>query len=132
MAVHGKAHAQEQRQVKPPRLSEPDTTMTARTHPGAKGKGLSYNGEHCANTRTRESVRVLTVDVQRCGEDLTDAACQATSGAPLSTSCSRRLRRRQIKPVPLPRQGCYQMLGKPLQLLPRIEGLRRKLMRRLS
>ena len=49
---------------------------TARTRPGAKGKGPSSNGERCANTRTRESIRVLTVDAcQRCGEDLTDAAC---------------------------------------------------------
>ena len=49
---------------------------TARTRPGAKGKGLSYNDARCANTRTRESIRVLTVDAcQRCGEDLTDAAC---------------------------------------------------------
>ena len=49
---------------------------TARTRPGAKGKGPSHNGERCANTRTRESIRVLTVDAcQRCGEDLTDAAC---------------------------------------------------------
>ena len=38
--------------------------------------GPSYNGERCANTRTRESVRVLTVDAcQRCGKDLTAAAC---------------------------------------------------------
>ena len=49
---------------------------TARTRPGAKGKGPSYNGERCANTRTREYVKVLSVDAcQRCGEDLTDAAC---------------------------------------------------------
>ena len=34
------------------------------------------NHERCANTRTRESVRVLRVDAcKRCGEDLTDAAC---------------------------------------------------------
>ena len=49
---------------------------TARTRPGAKGKGPSYNDARCANTRTRESIRVLSVDAcQRCGEDLTDAAC---------------------------------------------------------
>ena len=50
---------------------------TARIRPGAKGReGPSHNGERCANTRTRESIRVLTVDAcQRCGEDLTDAAC---------------------------------------------------------
>ena len=29
---------------------------TARTRPGAKGKGPSSNGERCANTRTREYV----------------------------------------------------------------------------
>ena len=56
--------------------SQSPNDETARTHPGAKGKGPSYNGERCANTRTRESIRVLTVDAcQRCGEDLTDAAC---------------------------------------------------------
>ena len=49
---------------------------TARTRPGAKGKGPSSNDARCANTRTRESVKVLTVDAcERCGEDLTDAAC---------------------------------------------------------
>ena len=49
---------------------------TARTGPGAKGKGPSYNDARCANTRTRESARVLSVDAcGRCGEDLTDAAC---------------------------------------------------------
>ena len=49
---------------------------TARTRPGAKGKGPASNEERCANTRTRESVRVLRVDAcQRCGEDLSDAAC---------------------------------------------------------
>ena len=49
---------------------------TALTRPGAKGKGPSLNHERCANTRTRESVRVLSVDAcERCGEDLSDAAC---------------------------------------------------------
>ena len=49
---------------------------TARTRPGAKGKGPSYNDARCANTRTREYVKVLSVDAcGRCGEDLTDAAC---------------------------------------------------------
>ena len=49
---------------------------TARSRPGAKGKGPSYNGERCANTRTREYVKVLSVDAcARCGEDLTDTAC---------------------------------------------------------
>ena len=49
---------------------------TARTGPGAKGKGPSYNDARCANTRTRESIRVLAVDAcGRCGEDLTDTAC---------------------------------------------------------
>ena len=51
--------------------SQSPNDETARTHPGAKGKGPSYNGERCANTRTRESITVLTVDAcQRCGEDL--------------------------------------------------------------
>ena len=58
----------------PPSQSPNDAT--ARTRPGAKGKGPSYNAERCANTRTREHVRVLAVDsCARCGEDLTDTAC---------------------------------------------------------
>ena len=58
----------------PPSQSPNDAT--ARTRPGAKGKGPSYNAERCANTRTREHVRVLGVDsCARCGEDLTDTAC---------------------------------------------------------
>ena len=49
---------------------------TARTRPGAKGKGPSYNAERCANTRTREHVRVLGVEsCTHCGADLSDAAC---------------------------------------------------------
>ena len=49
---------------------------TARTRPGAKGRGPSTNAESCANTRTREHVRVLGVDAcERCGEDLTSTAC---------------------------------------------------------
>ena len=47
----------------PPSQSPNDAT--ARTRPGAKGKGPSYNGERCANTRTREYVKVLSVDA--CG-----------------------------------------------------------------
>ena len=58
----------------PPSQSPNDAT--ARTRPGAKGKGPSTNVESCANTRTREHVRVLAVAAcERCGEDLTDAAC---------------------------------------------------------
>ena len=41
--------------------SQSPNDETARTHPGAKGKGPSYNGERCANTRTREYVKVLTL-----------------------------------------------------------------------
>ena len=56
--------------------SQSPNDETARSAPGAKGKGPSHNDARCANTRTRESIRVLTVDAcQRCGEDLTDAAC---------------------------------------------------------
>ena len=56
--------------------SQSPNDETARTRPGAKGKGPSLNDARCANTRTRESVRVLTVDAcGRCGEHLTDAAC---------------------------------------------------------
>ena len=56
--------------------SQSPNDETARTGPGAKGKGPSYNDARCANTRTRESARVLSVDAcGRCGEHLTDAAC---------------------------------------------------------
>ena len=56
--------------------SQSPNDETARTRPGAKGKGPSLNDARCANTRTRESARVLSVDAcGRCGEHLTDAAC---------------------------------------------------------
>ena len=56
--------------------SQSPNDATARTRPGAKGKGPSTNVESCANTRTREHVRVLAVAAcERCGENLTDAAC---------------------------------------------------------
>ena len=56
--------------------SQSPNDATARSRPGAKGKGPSYNDARYANTRTREHVRVLAVDsCARCGEDLTDTAC---------------------------------------------------------
>ena len=56
--------------------SQSPNDATARSRPGAKGKGPSYNDARYANTRTREHVRVLGVDsCARCGEDLTDTAC---------------------------------------------------------
>ena len=56
--------------------SQSPNDETARTRPGAKGKGPSHNDARCANTRTREYVKVLSVDAcGRCGEDLPDAAC---------------------------------------------------------
>ena len=56
--------------------SQSPNDATARTRPGAKGKGPSYNDAKCANTRTREHVRVLGVEsCARCGEDLADTAC---------------------------------------------------------
>ena len=56
-----------------PASQSPDDA-TAR--PGAKGKGPSTNDAQCANTRTREHVRVLAVEsCARCGEDLADTAC---------------------------------------------------------
>ena len=74
----------------PPPQSPNDAT--ARTRPGAKGKGPASNDVRCANTRTRERVRVLAVNAcARCGEDLASTPpAPATSGAPSSTSCSRR------------------------------------------
>ena len=44
--------------------SQSPNDETARTRPGAKGKGPSLNDARCANTRTRESVRVLTVEMR--------------------------------------------------------------------
>ena len=49
---------------------------TALVRPGAKAKGPAHNAERCANTRTREHVKVLHVErCGRCGEDLTDTDC---------------------------------------------------------
>ena len=69
--------------------SQSPNDETARPRPGAKGKGPSYNDARCANTRTRESIRVLTVDAcQRCGEDLTDAACTGRERRTLTSRAS--------------------------------------------
>ena len=58
----------------PPSQSPDDAT--ARTRPGAKGKGPSTNDAQCANTRTRTCVAELRVEsCARCGEDLADTAC---------------------------------------------------------
>ena len=58
----------------PPSQSPDDAT--ARTRPGAKGKGPASNEARAANTRTRTYVTELHVDsCARCGEDLTDTAC---------------------------------------------------------
>ena len=58
----------------PPSQSPDDAT--ARTRPGAKGKGPASNEARAANTRTRTYVTELRVDAcARCGEDLTDTAC---------------------------------------------------------
>ena len=49
---------------------------TALARPGAKAKGPAHHAGHCANTRTREHVKVLTVErCARCGEDLADTDC---------------------------------------------------------
>ena len=40
--------------------SQSPNDNTARTRPGAKGKGPSHNDARCANTRTRESIRTVT------------------------------------------------------------------------
>ena len=51
-----------------------DETALARA--GAKAKGPAHHAGHCANTRTREHVKVLTVErCARCGEDLADTDC---------------------------------------------------------
>ena len=60
----------------PPSQSPDDAT--ARTRPGAKGKGPASNEARAANTRTRTYVTELRVDsCARCGEDLTDTAATA-------------------------------------------------------
>ena len=56
---------------------------TARTRPGAKGKGPSSNGERCANTRTREYVTGASPAFTRAM--MSAARCRACS-AP-STPC---------------------------------------------
>ena len=67
--------------------SQSPNDETARTGPGAKGKGPSYNDARCANTRTRESITVLSVDAcGRCGEDFagtgTRPDCSVIPGTP--------------------------------------------------
>ena len=71
----------------PPSQSPNDAT--ARTRPGAKGKGPSYNEARCANTRTREHVRVLASILARAA-----AKTSPTPPAPVrrsvgSGSCGR-------------------------------------------
>ena len=76
MAVFMEKHTPKSSANSSPPASQSPNDDTARTRPGAKGKGPSYHDARYANTRTRESARVLSVDAcQRCGEDLTDAAC---------------------------------------------------------
>ena len=58
----------------PPSQSPDDAT--ARTRPGAKGKGPASNEARAASTRTRTYVTELRVEsCARCGEDLTGTAC---------------------------------------------------------
>ena len=58
-----------------PASQSPDDA-TARTRPGAKGKGPASNEARAANTRTRTYVTELRVEsCARCGEDLTGTAC---------------------------------------------------------
>ena len=58
-----------------PASQSPDDA-TARSRPGAKGKGPASNEARAANTRTRTYIAELCVDsCARCGEDLTDTAC---------------------------------------------------------
>ena len=115
----------------PPSQSPNDAT--ARTRPGAKGKGPSYNEARCANTRTHEYVKVLSVDAcARCGEDLTDTACTGHQRRSLVDIVFEKVVRHadaQIKHCP----RCHtetrarfpaEMPG-PLQYGPRRQGLRR-------
>ena len=76
MAVFMEKHTPKSRANSSLPASQSPDDATARTRPGAKGKGPSANDAQCANTRTREHVRVLAVQsCARCGEDLADTAC---------------------------------------------------------
>ena len=56
--------------------SQSPNDATARSRPGAKGRGPASNEARAANTRTRTYVAELRVEsCARCGEDLTDTAC---------------------------------------------------------
>ena len=99
---------------------------TARTRPGAKGKGPSYNDARCANTRTRESVRVLSVDAcERCGEDLADTACTGRERRTLIDIVFEKVVRHadaQIKHCPRCHQGGFVLrpFAGPARELPEI------------
>ena len=55
--------------------SQSPEDATARTRPGAKGKGPEANDARCAHTRTRTHVVELVVETcTHCGEDLTTTA----------------------------------------------------------
>ena len=72
--VHGEAHPESSANSSLPSSHSPDDA-TARTRPGAKGKGPEANEARCANTRTRPCVVKLAVSsCTHCGEDLTTTA----------------------------------------------------------
>ena len=117
----------------PAPLSEPERRHRAHPVPAPKGKGPSYNEARCANTRTREYVKVLSVDAcARCSEDLTDTACTGHQRRSLVDIVFEKVVRHadaQIKHCP----RCHteararfpaEMPG-PLQYGPRRQGLRR-------
>ena len=110
----------------PPSQSPNDAT--ARSRPGAKGKGPSYNEARCANTRTREHVRVLGVDCcARCGEDLTDTACTGHERRTLGGSPCRRNRcRRRGEPPRFHRSLCEPTHGEegiaPVRVVVAVRG----------
>ena len=71
--------------------SQSPNDETARTRPGAKGKGPSHNGERCANTRTFGS---LPRNASSSIFPKTDArrfeiSTAVSNSAPCSTRCSR-------------------------------------------
>ena len=79
--VHGKAHREEPRQLRPapPRKSPDDAT--ARTRPRYQGQGAPHRTRRALRTRAPgpTSPSCASMLCARCGEDLTDTACNTAT-----------------------------------------------------